>query len=267
MVREEDAEQACARESIAPGPSKHKWNWKLGRVRCLLRVFKSLTSLIQVRDEVLYHAKLHPEQYSDTFSSAQLKQLHTSIIYVCKTAVDLLADSSKFPDEWLFKHRWGKGKKDSPTSLPNGAKITFLTVGGRTSCVVPSVQKKTGAVAGDITAKGEEAQNANIKKNTGEGESKKRKDPAEQQVENDTVGVKVERNGGQGRKRKKSRAETGGGVEVNGFDEQRAGTKAKAKKSKADAPSTSAKASSKLSTADIPSLGRRRSSRVSRPSP
>jgi formamidopyrimidine-DNA glycosylase len=64
--------------------------------------------------------------------------------------VDLLADSSKFPEDWLFKHRWGKGKKDSVTTLPNGAKITFLTVGGRTSCVIPSVQKKTGAVAGDV---------------------------------------------------------------------------------------------------------------------
>lgn len=70
-------------------------------------------------------------------------------MYICQTAVDLLADSSKFPDDWMFKHRWGKGKKDSPTALPNGQKITFLTVGGRTSCVVPSVQKKTGAVAGE----------------------------------------------------------------------------------------------------------------------
>lgn len=105
---------------------------------------------MKVSDEILYNAKLHPEQYSDTFSSAQLKQLHKSILYICQTAVDLLADSSKFPEEWLFKHRWGKGKKDSVTTLPNGAKITFLTVSGRTSCVIPSVQKKTGAVAGDV---------------------------------------------------------------------------------------------------------------------
>lgn len=104
----------------------------------------------ECRDEILYHAKLHPEQYSDTFSAAQLKQLHTSILYVCQTAVDALGDSTKFPEEWLFNHRWGKGKKDVPGTLPNGAKLTFLTVGGRTSCVVPSVQKKTGAVAGEV---------------------------------------------------------------------------------------------------------------------
>jgi formamidopyrimidine-DNA glycosylase len=134
-----------------------------------------------ISDEILYHAKLHPEQYSDTFSSAQLKQLHTSILYVCQTAVDLLADSSKFPEDWLFKHRWGKGKKDSVSTLPNGAKITFLTVGGRTSCVVPSVQKKTGAVAGDVKKEvADEAENGDEKpatKKAGKSNgTKKRKD-------------------------------------------------------------------------------------------
>lgn len=57
-----------------------------------------------------------------------------------------MADSDKFPEDWLFKHRWGKGKKNTPSVLPNGERITFLTVGGRTSAVVPSVQKKTGPV-------------------------------------------------------------------------------------------------------------------------
>ena len=102
------------------------------------------------RDEVLYNARIHPEQYSNTLSAAQVKQLHKSIQYVCGFAVDSLADSSKFPEEWLFRHRWGKGKKDSAAKLPNGAKFVYLTVGGRTSCVVPSVQKKTGPVAKDI---------------------------------------------------------------------------------------------------------------------
>jgi formamidopyrimidine-DNA glycosylase len=71
-------------------------------------------------------------------------------MYVCSTAIEALGDSDKFPQDWLMKHRWGKGKKDGG-KLPNGAKITFLKVGGRTSAVVPSVQKKTGAVAGDVS--------------------------------------------------------------------------------------------------------------------
>ncbi|KAI4238829.1 MAG: hypothetical protein LQ349_000833 [Xanthoria aureola] len=103
-----------------------------------------------VGDELLYDAKIHPEQYSNTLNPAQMKQLHKSIHYVCSTAVDLLAESDRFPEEWLFKHRWGKGKKDAPQRLPNGEKIKFLTVGGRTSAIVPSVQKKTGEVAADV---------------------------------------------------------------------------------------------------------------------
>ena len=71
-------------------------------------------------------------------------------MFVCNTAVDALAESDYFPSDWLMKHRWGKGKKDG-SKLPNGAKITFLKVGRRTSAIVPSVQKKTGAVAGDIS--------------------------------------------------------------------------------------------------------------------
>lgn len=106
--------------------------------------------LMSVSDEILYHAKIHPEQYSNTLSDAQIKQLHSSINYVCTTSVDVLADSDQFPEDWLFKHRWSKGKKNQPAVLPNGNKIVFLTVGGRTSAVVPAVQKKIGPVAQDI---------------------------------------------------------------------------------------------------------------------
>jgi hypothetical protein len=103
-----------------------------------------------VGDEIMYNAKIHPEQYSNTLSPEQVKQLHKSIHYVCGTAVELLGDSEKFPETWLFKHRWGKGKKDATSTMPNGEKIVFLTVGGRTSAVVPSIQKKTGPVSASI---------------------------------------------------------------------------------------------------------------------
>lgn len=55
-----------------------------------------------------------------------------------------------------MKHRWSKGKKEGG-KLPNGEKIIFLKVGGRTSAVVPSVQKKTGAVAADVKEESEDA--------------------------------------------------------------------------------------------------------------
>ena len=109
---------------------------------------RSTYTYLVFSDEILYDARIHPEQYSNTLNAAQLKQLHKSIHYVCSTAVETQSDSSRFPEDWLFKHRWGKGKKDDPKTLPNGDKIIHITVGGRTSAVVPRVQKKTGPIAG-----------------------------------------------------------------------------------------------------------------------
>lgn len=100
-----------------------------------------------VADETLYQAKLHPEQYSDDFGEEEIRKLYDAIRYVCQTAVDKLGDSDEFPEHWLFNHRWGKGSKGSSTKLPNGEKLAFITVGGRTSCYAPAVQKKTGKVA------------------------------------------------------------------------------------------------------------------------
>ncbi|KAI9670554.1 MAG: hypothetical protein M1831_005774 [Alyxoria varia] len=100
-----------------------------------------------VADETLYQASQHPEQYSDTFDEEQVTKLYDGMMHVCKTACEVLADSDKFPETWLMKHRWDKGKKDG-SKLPNGEKIVHITVGGRTSAIVPSRQKKGGQVAG-----------------------------------------------------------------------------------------------------------------------
>ncbi|KHO01718.1 formamidopyrimidine-DNA glycosylase [Metarhizium album ARSEF 1941] len=105
-----------------------------------------------VADETLYQAALHPEQYSDSFSDAEIKRLYECIKYVCQTAVDRLGDSDQFPEHWLFNHRWGKGGKGSSSKLPNGEKLAFITVGGRTSCYAPRVQRKTGQVVPEAKA-------------------------------------------------------------------------------------------------------------------
>ncbi|KAK3381391.1 hypothetical protein B0H63DRAFT_202721 [Podospora didyma] len=100
-----------------------------------------------VGDEVLYHSKLHPEQYCNEFSDEQMHTLYESIRYVCRFAVDKLGDSDEFPQNWLFNYRWGKGTKGAAGQLSNGEKLAFLTVGGRTSCYAPNIQKKTGHIA------------------------------------------------------------------------------------------------------------------------
>ncbi|KAG5922040.1 hypothetical protein E4U42_005614 [Claviceps africana] len=105
-----------------------------------------------VADETLYQAKLHPEQYSNTFNDAEVQRLYEAIRYVCQTAVDKLGNSDEFPPHWLFDHRWGKGDKGASSKLPNGEKISFITVGGRTSCFAPDVQKKTGQLVPGTSA-------------------------------------------------------------------------------------------------------------------
>jgi formamidopyrimidine-DNA glycosylase len=112
-----------------------------------------------VADEILYQARIHPEQYSYTFSSAQISALHKAMMDVCGTAVAVLSDSSRFPETWLMRYRWDKGKKDKNV-LPNGDKIVHLKVGGRTSAIVPRVQKKTGKVAGDVESADEVSEDA-----------------------------------------------------------------------------------------------------------
>ncbi|KAK4697854.1 hypothetical protein P7C71_g290, partial [Lecanoromycetidae sp. Uapishka_2] len=163
----------------------------------------------EAADEVLYDARIHPEQYSNTLSSAQVKQLHKSIQYVCGLAVDTLADSSKFPEEWLFKHRWGKGKKDSTTTLPNGSKFVFLTVGGRTSCVVPSVQKKTGPVKKDIEEEPDEDGEMKSEEETKPAKRKRTSKTAKE--DSDEVDVAPASKSSKG-KRQKVKQEEGSGV-------------------------------------------------------
>lgn len=143
-----------------------------------------------IRDEVLYHAKIHPEQYSNTLNDEQINQLWSSIHYVCSTSVDLLGDADQFPADWLFKYRWNKGKKDMPQKLPNGEKITFLTVGGRTSAVVPSVQKKTGPVAKDVNS--EDLDNGSNGGNKKKAAAGKRKRGATKKEESDSEDVENE---------------------------------------------------------------------------
>lgn len=147
---------------------------------------------IDLRDEVLYHARIHPEQYSNTLSDEQISQLWSSIHYVCSTSVDLLGNADQFPADWLFKYRWNKGKKDAPQKLPNGEKITFITVGGRTSAVVPSVQKKTGPVAKDVSSE-DLGSNGGDKKSAAAGKRKRgttKKEESDAEDEEDEVQLK-----------------------------------------------------------------------------
>lgn len=105
-------------------------------------------------DEILFQAAIHPAQRSNTLTPEQLEEVHKQIRAVINTAVEVNADHKKFPAHWLFKYRWGKGRRNEPATftLPDGTLATVIhqTVGGRTSAIVESVQKLLGEVASDV---------------------------------------------------------------------------------------------------------------------
>ena len=96
-----------------------------------------------VADEVLFHARVHPEQPAKSLTHGQLAMVRDAMSMVVTVACEAGAISEKFPEDWLFHHRWGKvtGNK------VGGKAISFIEVGGRTTAFVPSVQKKTSVNA------------------------------------------------------------------------------------------------------------------------
>ncbi|KZT67651.1 hypothetical protein DAEQUDRAFT_728891 [Daedalea quercina L-15889] len=105
-----------------------------------------------VADEILYHARVHPEERCSVLNDEQLRALYKHTPEVCRVAVELNADDTRFPEDWLFKHRWGKGKKgkNRELKLPDGkpATIKWITVGGRTSAYVAELQRLGQRVSG-----------------------------------------------------------------------------------------------------------------------
>ena len=94
-----------------------------------------------VADEVLFHARIHPEKLANSLNEGEVKRLAEQLKSVCKiAALDALGDSHKFPDDWLMRHRWRLDKTGNAGVLPSGEKIVRITVGGRSSAVVPSRQ-------------------------------------------------------------------------------------------------------------------------------
>ncbi|KAI3398983.1 hypothetical protein diail_8010 [Diaporthe ilicicola] len=203
-----------------------------------------------VADESLYQARLHPEQYCDDFTDEEIKRLHDSIKNVCQTACDLLADSDQFPDHWLFNYRWGKGKK-TPSALPNGEKLAFITVGGRTSCYAPSLQKKTGLVAPGI--KEEPLENGDAEEKPKKLSGRKAK---AQEIDDSEQPAKKA-------KARNPKAEAA----VDDDDDQRPRKKTKVKQENAKKEPPSSKSKTKKTTngsAAESDTGRRRSARLSR---
>lgn len=94
-----------------------------------------------IADEVLYQSALHPATISSALTDEEIGRLRGAIASVVGAACDAGSDDSKLPQDYLFFYRWGKGGRNGGGDKDfYGRSIVFVTVGGRTSAVVPAVQ-------------------------------------------------------------------------------------------------------------------------------
>ena len=96
-----------------------------------------------IADEVLYQSMVHPEQRY--LSEAQGAELLEKLKYILVTAIDCIARGDDFPRDWIFHVRWNKRRTTSGSNNKvkdfKGRMVEFVTSGGRTSAIVPSIQK------------------------------------------------------------------------------------------------------------------------------
>ena len=90
-----------------------------------------------IADEVLYQARLDPRRKADQLTSAEVRCLRRKLKHVVETAVRVDADKSRFPRNWLFHRRW---KRDPTATTLGGDRIEHVTIGGRTTAWVPTIQ-------------------------------------------------------------------------------------------------------------------------------
>ncbi|KAI3512680.1 hypothetical protein L1887_19998 [Cichorium endivia] len=180
-----------------------------------------------IADEVLYQARIHPLQSAASISKEKCAALHSALKEVIEKAVEVGADSSQFPSNWIFHSREKKPGK----AFVDGKKIEFIAAGGRTSAIVPELQKLSGDQAGKEVVQGKK------------GSSKKSKDEgdvAESENEDEGIEKNVKVKGGkktsQSRgkkapvKRKSNRRDEGSSDdEVMETEDDKAVTKKKAK--------------------------------------
>ncbi len=90
-----------------------------------------------IADEVLYQARLDPARRAAELTSAEIQRLRRKLKHVVETAVRVDADKSRFPRNWLFHRRW---KRDPTATTLGGDRIEHVTIGGRTTAWVPTIQ-------------------------------------------------------------------------------------------------------------------------------
>ena len=91
-----------------------------------------------IADEVLYQSRIAPARLANSLSREEVNALRESILLVVEHSVNVGADHMKYPESWLFIHRWG-GNRGSQEI--NGYPIVREAIAGRTTAWVPGLQR------------------------------------------------------------------------------------------------------------------------------
>jgi formamidopyrimidine-DNA glycosylase len=91
-----------------------------------------------IADEVLYQARIDPRRRAHTLTGAEARRLRAALRRVIATSVAARNDSDRYPRTWLFHHRWGR---NAAAVTARGEAIRHITIAGRTTAWVPSVQR------------------------------------------------------------------------------------------------------------------------------
>jgi len=94
-------------------------------------------------DEVLWRAGLHPARAAGSLDAAGRAALYRELRFVCRGALRSIVRGvdghwADPPRGWLFHARWTDGGRCPRTDVP----LVRETIGGRTTCWSPAVQKR-----------------------------------------------------------------------------------------------------------------------------
>jgi formamidopyrimidine-DNA glycosylase len=94
-------------------------------------------------DEVLWRAGLHPARAAGTLDAKERAALYRELRFVCRGALRSIVRGvdghwADPPRGWLFHVRWVDGGRCPKTGVP----LVRETIGGRTTCWSPGVQKR-----------------------------------------------------------------------------------------------------------------------------
>ena len=89
-------------------------------------------------DEILFRSRIHPATPAKKLSAYRRKNLFDAIKSVSDDAIRIIGtDWGTPPDNWLFNHRW----KRNGICPASGKPLAYETIGGRTTCFSPAVQR------------------------------------------------------------------------------------------------------------------------------